>query len=103
MPADENNGNQRFISILMKAIQDTAIVAFSNIDDRFTTPLTISDVAKQIAGAPISSPIYDSLGNLTGYKTVPNEVNLDSFYKFQIKEEVIFDKQTSRLTGEYWE
>jgi gliding motility associated protien GldN len=25
------------------------------------------------------------------------EVNLDSFYKFQIKEEVIFDKQSSRL------
>jgi gliding motility associated protien GldN len=26
-----------------------------------------------------------------------NEVNLDSFYKFRIKEEVIFDKESSRL------
>ncbi len=95
--ADENNGNQRFISILMKAIQDSAVVAFSNIDDRFTTPLTISDVATKLTGGTISTPIYDSLGQVTGYKDVANEVNLDSFYKFQIKEEVIFDKESSRL------
>ncbi|MBL0355977.1 MAG: hypothetical protein IPP72_03425 [Chitinophagaceae bacterium] len=44
--ADENNGNQRFISILMKAIQDGDVTAFSNIDDRFTTPLTLSEVAR---------------------------------------------------------
>jgi gliding motility associated protien GldN len=97
--ADENNGNQRFISILMKAIQDSAVTVFSNIDDRFTTPLTIGDVAKVISGGTTQAPIYDSLGQVTGYRTVVNEVNLDSFYKFQIKEEVIFDKQTSRL---YW-
>jgi gliding motility associated protien GldN len=95
--ADENNGNQRFISILMKAIQDSLVTAFSNIDDRFTTPLSISEVAKQITGGTVSSPIYDSLGQVTGYKEVTNEVNLDSFYKFQIKEEVIFDKEASRL------
>jgi len=38
--ADENNGNQRFISILFKAIQDSAVTVFSNVDDRFTTPMT---------------------------------------------------------------
>ncbi|MEJ7672627.1 MAG: hypothetical protein WKF59_07925 [Chitinophagaceae bacterium] len=30
-------------------------------------------------------------------KSVTAEVNLDSFYKFRIKEEVIFDKESSRL------
>ena len=35
--ADENNGNQRFISILLKAIQDSAVTVFDPIDDRFTT------------------------------------------------------------------
>jgi gliding motility associated protien GldN len=95
--ADENNGNQRFISILMKAIQDSLVTAFSNIDDRFTTPLSISEVARQLTGGTISTPVYDSLGQISGYKEVTNEVNLDSFYKFQIKEEVIFDKEASRL------
>lgn len=95
--SNEDNGNQRFFSILMKAIQDSAVEVFSSIDDRFTTLMTRSEVAKAISGGTISSPQYDSLGNITGYKDVVNEVNLDSFYKFRIKEEVIFDKESSRL------
>ncbi|MEO7119985.1 MAG: gliding motility protein GldN [Ginsengibacter sp.] len=99
--ANEDNGNQRFISILFKAIQDGpdngGVTVFSNVDDRFTTPMTIADVAKVVAGEPVSVPLFDSLGNITGYKETAPEVNLDSFYKFEIKEEVIFDKQSSRL------
>jgi len=99
--ADEDNGNQRFISILFKAIQDGpdngGVTAFSNVDDRFTTPMTKAEVAKAISGGSVSVPIYDAQGNVTGNKEVMAEVNLDSFYKFRIKEEVIFDKQSSRL------
>lgn len=95
--ADADNGNQRFISILLQAIQDSAVTVFANVDDRFTTPLTKGEVAKVVGGEPIEVPLYDSLGNLTGSKTMTPEVNLDSFYKFRIKEEVIFDKESSRL------
>lgn len=99
--ANEDNGNQRFISILFKAIQDGpdngGVTVFDPVDDRFTTPMTVADVAKKIAGEPVQVPIYDSLGNVTGYKETTPEVNLDSFYKFEIKEEVIFDKESSRL------
>lgn len=99
--ADEDNGNQRFISILLKAIQDGpdngGVTAFSNVDDRFTTPMTRAEVAKTISGGSINVPIYDSLGNVVGNKETMAEVNLDSFYIFRIKEEVIFDKQSSRL------
>ena len=93
----ENNGNQRFISILMKAIQDSAVTVFDAIDDRFTTPYTIGQVAEKISGGVEVVDIFDSLGNKTGSKDVVREVNLDSFYKFRIKEEVIFDKESSRL------
>jgi gliding motility associated protien GldN len=97
--ADENNGNQRFVSILLKAIADSAVTCFNSIDDRFTTPMTIAEVTNIFAGPIVQVPVIDSLGNQTG--TVPKrlEVSIDSFYKFEIKEEVIFDKQTSRL---YW-
>lgn len=95
--ADENNGNQRFISILLQAIQDSLVTVFSNIDDRFTTPMTKSDVAKAIGGEPIPVKQYDSLGNEIGVIMKPREINLDSIYKFHIKEEVIFDKESSRL------
>jgi gliding motility associated protien GldN len=95
--ANENNGNQRFISIIMKAIQDSAVTVFDAIDDRFTTPLTIGQVAEKISGGVEIVQIIDSLGVVTGTREVVREVNLDSFYKFQIKEEVIFDKESSRL------
>jgi len=95
--ADENNGNQRFISILLQAIKDSAVTVFSNVDDRFTTPMTVGEVAKVVTGEAIDVPIYDTLGNLTGTVKKYNDISFDSFYKFRIKEEVIFDKESSRL------
>ena len=95
--SDEDNGNQRFINILLQAIQDSAVTVFANVDDRFTTPMTIKEVAKAISGDTVEVPMYNEVGELTGTKKMLNEVNFDSFYKFRIKEEVIFDKESSRL------
>ncbi len=97
--ADEDNGNQRFISILLQAIQDTSypITVFSNIDDRFTTPMTIKEVGNAVAGDSVSVPKYDENGNLIGNTMMRNEINFDSIYRFHIKEEVVFDKESSRL------
>ena len=95
--ADENNGNQRFISILFKAIQDSAVTVFDEIDDRFTTPMTRADVVRKLSGEPVIVPVYDSIGNISRYDTLSRDIVLDSFYKFRIKEEVIFDKESSRL------
>ncbi len=97
--ADADNGNQRFISIILQALQDTTngITAFSSIDDRFTTPMTKSEIAKAVVGDEVEVPDYDSVGNLIGTKKKRNDINLDSFYKFHLKEEVIFDKESSRL------
>ncbi len=97
--ADADNGNQRFISIILQALQDSTngITAFSSIDDRFTTPMTKSEIAKAVVGDEVEVPDYDSVGNLIGTKKKRNDINLDSFYKFHIKEEVIFDKESSRL------
>lgn len=99
--ADEDAGNQRFISILLKAVQDGpdngGVTAFNPLDDRFTTPMTRAELARKILGEPVTVPIYDDNNNIVEYKTTMPEVNLDSFYKFRIKEEVIFDKESSRL------
>ena len=95
--AEEDNGNQRFISIVMKAIQDSLVTVFDAIDDRFTTPMTLGQVSRKISGGVEMVDIFDSLGVSVGKKEVVREVNLDSFYKFRIKEEVIFDKESSRL------
>ena len=95
--ADQDNGNQRFISILLQAIQDTVVTVFNSIDDRFTTPMTRGEVANALGGQDVDVPIYDENGVLKGTKKMRNEINFDSIYKFRIKEEVVFDKESSRL------
>jgi gliding motility associated protien GldN len=95
--ADENNGNQRFFSILMKAIQDSVVEVFSAEDDRFTTVMTKDEIAKIVLGEPIDVVQFDANGNPLPSIKKRNEINLDSIYKFQIKEEVVFDKESSRL------
>lgn len=99
--SEDDGGNQKFISILLRAIQDGpdngGVTAFNPIDDRFTTPMTRAEVGKMVAGEPTEVPIYDNNGEISGYKTTMPEINLDSFYRFRIKEEVIFDKESSRL------
>jgi gliding motility associated protien GldN len=37
------------------------------------------------------------LGQQVGSQKKRNDINLDSFYKYHVKEEVIFDKESSRL------
>ncbi len=94
--ADADNGNQRFISILLQAIQDSAVTPFS--DERFTTPMTLSEIVKMVSGDEVEFNVYDdSTGQIIGTKKQRNEISLDSFYKYHIKEEVVFDKESSRL------
>jgi gliding motility associated protien GldN len=95
--ADQDNGNQRFFAILMKAIQDSVVTAFSALDDRFTTPMTKTDVGNIVLGEEIDIPQYNEKGEQIASIKKRNEINLDSIYKFQIKEEVVFDKESSRL------
>jgi gliding motility associated protien GldN len=96
-PADANNGNQRFLSILMKALADSlsGITAFE--DDRFTKPLTIGEVASKLLGEEIMVQKFDSAGNALPPQPMRPELNPDSLFRFRIKEEVVFDRESSRL------
>jgi gliding motility associated protien GldN len=95
--ADQDNGNQRFVSILLKAVQDSVVTVFNAIDDRFTSPMTKSEVAAIVLGDEIDVPQFNEKGEQLPSIKKRNEINLDSMYKFQIKEEVVFDKESSRL------
>lgn len=95
--ANEDNGNQRFISILYNAIQSGDITVFSGEDDRFTTPLTKDQVAKTITGGLDTVPVVDLNGETTGYQARQRMIEPDSIYRFRLKEEWIFDKESSRM------
>ena len=95
--ANEDNGNQRFISILYNAVQSGAITVFNGEDDRFTTPLTKEQVAATITGGMDTVPVVDINGETTGYQARQRMIDPDSIYRFRIKEEWIFDKESSRM------
>jgi gliding motility associated protien GldN len=95
--ANEDNGNQRFISILYNAVQSGDVTVFSGDDDRFTTPLTKEQVAKNITGGLDTVPVVGMDGEVTGYEARQRMVEPDSIYRYRLKEEWIFDKETSRM------
>ena len=95
--ADEDNGNQRFIAILLKAIRNREITAFSTDDDRFTTPMTPAKVMEAFSGGLDTVPVYDMNGDISKYEVRAREVDADSIYRFRIKEEWVFDKESSRM------
>jgi gliding motility associated protien GldN len=102
--ATEDNGNQRFISILLNAIKSGEITAFdANMDDRFTTPMTFRQIAESIVGKPVTRQIPDFNKDPDGSKgimkdtTIVQEFDQESVERYWIKEEWVFDKQTSRL------
>lgn len=95
--ANEDNGNQRFISILFNAIQSGDVTVFSGEDDRFTTPMTKEEVSKSITGGMDTVPVVDMNGEVTSYEARQRMVEPDSIYRFRLKEEWIFDKESSRM------
>ncbi len=102
--ANEDNGNQRFISILLNAIRTGEVTAFNpSLDDRFTTPMTTVEVGETITGKADTIQIPDWVKDPTGSKglmkdsLIIQEFNPDAIQKFRIKEEWVFDKESSRM------
>jgi gliding motility associated protien GldN len=102
--ASEDNGNQRFISILLNLIHAGDVTAFdANIDDRFTTPMTFRQIAESMVGKPHTIQIPDMTQDPDGSKgltkdtTIQEDFNPDQVERYEIKEEWVFDKESSRM------
>ena len=102
--AQEDNGDQRFVMILLQAIKSGEVTAFDNsVDDRFTTPMPVAKIGEMIAGKCDTIQVIDWARDPTGSKgimkdsTTCREFNADDILKFRIKEEWVFDKESSRM------
>ena len=102
-PGKDNTGDQRFFSILLSAIQNDSVAAFSaeGGDDRFTKPLGIDEVNAMLKGSldtqlvqNINNPNIFDTSIIYNTKLAPNP---DSIYTFRLKEQFIFDNRTSRM------
>ena len=102
--ADEDNGNQRFIAILLNTIKSGEVTAFdASVDDRFTTPMTLEQIGAKLAGSCDTVMVPDLEKDPTLSKgimkesVICEEFNMDAITKFRIKEEWVFDKESSRM------
>jgi gliding motility associated protien GldN len=101
--AEGDLGNQRFIYILLNAIKNDSITAFSPEDDRFTTPLPFQDIVNGLVGKPRVIQVPDLRNDPDGSKglmrdtTIVEEFNPDKVERFWIKEDWVFDKESSRM------
>jgi gliding motility associated protien GldN len=104
--AEGDNGNQRFIVMLLNAIKTNEVVAFSATggDDRFTTPMTFKEIAELVVGKPKTIQIPNFTEDPDGSKgilkdtTISSEFNPDDIERYWVKEDVVFDKESSRMT-----
>ncbi len=99
--AEEDNGSQLFINILLTAIQKKEIEVYDPIDDRFTTPLNISTLLSSMVGEVKTIQVPDWSNDPTGQKMKDSSIrelfNPSLITKYQIKEDWVFDKESSRM------
>ncbi len=97
--AQEDNGNQQFISILLNAVRKGEVMAFE--DDRFTQPLTLEGVQMKMnggVGADTSNVTDVNDPSIIVERVVtPRVFNPKDVMKIRIKEEWVFDREASRM------
>ena len=95
--AQDDNGSQMFVDILLKAIKTGEITAFS--DDRFSTPVSLAEIDQQTTGTAdtVAQTDVKDPTKVVRYVVTKASFNAKSVTKIRIKEEWIFDKEASRL------
>jgi gliding motility associated protien GldN len=94
---DQNGNSMTLINIILQAILKDSVVAFSPIDDRFTTPLSTEQVGQLIHGKPYTIRITDPVTGLEHDTTISNDFDPNAVQRYELKEDWVFDKGTSTL------
>lgn len=95
--AEDDNGSQMFVDILLKAVQSGKVTAFA--DDRFTTPMKVEEVNQKTTGANDTVAVTDpnDINKILHYKVTRASFDVKTVNKILIKEEWVFDRESSRL------
>jgi gliding motility associated protien GldN len=95
--AEDDNGSQTFINILLKAVSSGDVVAFS--DERFTTPMTLDEVNQLTVGSAdtVGRTAIDDPTRIIEYVVTRKSFDPDQVTRLLIKEEWVFDREASRM------
>lgn len=98
--ANDDNGSQIFVNMLLNAVKKGDVTAFSaSVDDRFTTPMTMAEIEQLTQGSADTSEVRSITDPNKIEKYVVTRASFDakSITKIRIKEEWVFDREASRM------
>src|SRR5215467_9619742 len=95
--AQDDNGSQIFVDILLKAIKTGEITAFA--DDRFSTPVSLAEIEQMTTGTAdtVAQTDPNDPSKVIRYVVTKASFNPKTVLKIRIKEEWVFDKEASRM------
>jgi len=94
---DEAGTNQLFINILLNAIKNKEVEAFSPIDDRFTTIMPYDEIQKKVSGEEKQVRSIDPVTGEEKLVTTRDDFDPSTIRQYKIKEVWVFDKEASAL------
>ncbi|MET3875496.1 MULTISPECIES: type IX secretion system ring protein PorN/GldN [Chitinophaga] len=94
---DESGVNQLFINILLEAIKNKEVEAFSAIDDRFTTVMPYSEIQTKLSGEERTVRSIDPVTGEEKMVTTRDDFDPRTIKQYKIKEVWVFDKEASAL------
>ncbi|UYQ93046.1 gliding motility protein GldN [Chitinophaga horti] len=94
---DESGTNQLFINILLEAIKNNEVEAFSPIDDRFSTKISWQEIQTKTGGEERTVRSIDPVSGEEKLVTTRDEFNPLTVKQFKVKEVWVFDKEASAL------
>jgi gliding motility associated protien GldN len=95
--AVDDNGSQIFINMLLKAVNTGQVTAFA--DDRFTTPMSMPEIQQLTVGLADTIPQTDPNDPSKVIRYVVTRASFDpkSVTRIRIKEEWVFDRESSKM------
>jgi gliding motility associated protien GldN len=95
--AQDDNGSQIFVDMLLKAVRSGEITAFA--DDRFTTPMSMDELNQMTVGSADTVPVTDpnDINKIIEYRVTRASFDARSVVKLAMKEEWVFDREASRM------
>jgi len=95
--AQDDNGSQIFIDMLLKAVNSGEITAFA--DDRFSTPVSLAEISQLTVGTAdtVAKTAIDDPSKVIEYVVTKASFDPKSVVKMRIKEEWVFDREASRM------
>lgn len=96
-PTRKMDDRYSLTELLLYGIENEGMVVYSDIDDEFTTPITIAEINKKLGAKVDSQYVDDEATGTQVLKVIPGERKPEEVTRYLMKEYWYFDKQRSML------